>query len=244
MLIAGVDVQASESPVTSPEAMANDPYLWEVSSPSPSSLGSQDPHLWDISSPTATFYSSHTTTSSSFSSSPTGSCASSLSNPSPFAAILRQLVATPSPDTAAAMVQTPWSSSGQLAAAQRPCTAASRLCSPSSGQKLVANPVSSSFVPAPRDESVSGQPSSTHARSAYLQSPRFSGSPVAGLCRTRPGVCQITVRLTKKQKVRDFTCCSFAQCCVSASLSPSVHLCASICFHAVQAKYHTACFWF
>ena len=89
---------------------------------------------------------------------------------------------------------------------QRPCTAAPRLCSPSSGQKLAATPASASYVPAPTyqaDESASGQPSSNHSQSAYLQRPRFYGSPVAGLCRSRPGVCQISVRLTKKQEVRD-----------------------------------------
>ena len=196
---------------------------------SPASLASNDPYLWDFSSPAPTLLpesicctasGSTATMSGSPSSSFSGSPASSLSDISPFAAVLRQMVATPSPGTAAAMVRSPPFSSGQLMKASGPNTAAATLLSHSSSSGLLmavpgsATPapvvctlpseqqLAFAFAPLPSVPALSCRADmSAGDEASSLQRRRFSGSPVTGLCRTGPGVHQMQVCSTKKQQV-------------------------------------------
>ena len=170
---------------------------------------SGNPLLWEV-SPTVTLQSmldspSHTVATSytddspqsALSSCPSDCDAFSQSTHSPYVGVLRQLMATPSPGTAAAMVCTPLVSSGQLMETQGPdsnaavqktplasssgklvrtlyCNAAAALVrSPSllSEQRLVPTSAPPPFMPATSQAcaSLDGQPSSTHGQGAKLQ---------------------------------------------------------------------------
>ena len=109
---------ASESPACSHRSMVSgNPLLWEISPTAPTvTLQS----MWD--SPFHTMTTSYTDDSpqSALSSSPSDRDTFSQSTHSPYMGVLRQLMATPSPGTAAAMVCTPPVSSGQLMETQGP----------------------------------------------------------------------------------------------------------------------------
>ena len=187
--IAVIAVQASEFKVSSPGSLTSkESYFGDFLSPVPTIF--QDSVRANPSYNTATIDRSP---SSSLSQSP----ASTLSDLSPFADVLQQFAATPSCGTAAALVS-PASSTCQLVAAPGSDTDALSLCNTPSGQQLAATSASSIPVPAlscQADASAGGQLSSAHM-------PRFSGSPVAGLCRDGSGVSQMRACLTKQQQVR------------------------------------------
>ena len=260
MVNAVVGVQASKSSCRS--LVFNDPNLWDFLLPMPTRFADSL-----VESPSCTTVTFHSSPPSSFNGSP----ASTLSDFSSFSGVLQQMVATPSPATAAALVRSPASStlqfveasglntaaamllspsssSGLLMAAPGSATPALRVCTPPSEQRLAATFASSPSAPAlscQADVSAGCQPSSLH-------SPRFSGSPVAGLCQTGPDIRQIRVRLTNKQQVRLNNCCThmlhFSEWCVclwaACFVQQALHRAqaANTCSAGSQAHDYSACF--
>ena len=142
MLIAVLGVQAPGITFPTPRStMPNASYLWDILASN--SLMINDPQLWDTSSPTATL-SSPQSLSFDPSSAVIASCSdlcsslgdspvSSVSSGSSFEEVLCQLVATPSPGTAAAMVRSPPPSSRQSMETPGPDSAPAMVWNPSTG---------------------------------------------------------------------------------------------------------------
>ena len=162
--------------------MPNVCLLWDISAST--SLVANDPHLWDTSSPTASL-SSPQSLSSSRDNSP-DSCSSLESS---FERVLQQMVATPSPGTAAAMVRSPPCSSRQLMDNPQPDSAAAIILHPFSSF------ASGQSVRTLRSDTAAGQ---VHSLSSLSGQPPLGPPPPSVSALT----CQADVSLSSHLKAR------------------------------------------
>ena len=167
--LGAIGVQAARSPV-SPWSLATTPeHLWDTTTPE---------HLRDTASLTPTSIMSPLLSRR----------PSSRALQSPLAGSLGLSAAAPSPYTTHTAAAVAFSPSSTSSSGQRPVfTSATPASSPST-------PTGGAAVSAGRHSA-----SSIQSQVAAPHNATFSGSPVAGLCRTG---AQVLVRMTKKQKVR------------------------------------------